>query len=310
MKARRGGSRTLFAGCALLCLSILMAFGSWAMGSAATVVDRDVPYVPTPMDVVYRMLEMAEVGPGDIVYDLGCGDGRIVNTAAKEMGATGVGIDIDPQRIQESKANAQAAGVTDRVEFFQQDLFESEIGEATVVALYLLPRINLRLRPKLLSELEPGTRVVSHAFDMGEWQADQMDTVSGREIFYWIIPANMNGTWNWDGEDGTEYEMVVYQEFQRITGSVSNGMSTQPLVEPVLTGERVEFTIDRTVGGVTESVRYQGIVRGDSIEGRMVGDDDQGEEWKAARQPGSERPLEESAQERAGAPAGAADATI
>ncbi|MGH9901898.1 MAG: SAM-dependent methyltransferase [Pyrinomonadaceae bacterium] len=149
----------------------------------------DVPYVPTPDAVVAEMLKVANVGKGDVVYDLGCGDGRIVITAAQKLGARGVGVDINPERIKESNENAQKAGVTDRVKFIQGDLFETDLKEATVVTLYLLPEVNLRLRPKLLRELKPGTRVVSHAFDMGDWAPEKTIHVDGRTIYYWTVPA-------------------------------------------------------------------------------------------------------------------------
>ena len=149
----------------------------------------DVPYVPTPQTVVDAMLSMAAVTKDDVVYDLGCGDGRIIITAAKKHGARGVGIDIDPDRIKEANANAKLAGVSDRVKFIEQDLFQTDFKEASIVTLYLLPDINLKLRPKLLSELKPGTRVVSHSFDMGDWKPDKTETVNGdRRIFFWIIP--------------------------------------------------------------------------------------------------------------------------
>jgi SAM-dependent methyltransferase len=149
----------------------------------------DVPYVPTPQIVVDAMLGLAAVNKDDVVYDLGCGDGRIVITAAKKHGARGVGVDIDPDRIKEANANAKQAGVSDRVKFIEQDLFQTEFKEASVVTLYLLPNINLKLRPKLLSELKAGTRVVSHAFDMGDWKPDKTETVDGdRKIYFWIIP--------------------------------------------------------------------------------------------------------------------------
>ncbi len=152
----------------------------------------DVHYVPTPEAVVEEMLRVANVGKNDVVYDLGCGDGRIVITAAQKHGARGVGIDIDPQRIKESNENARKAGVTDRVKFLQQDLFETDFSEATVVTLYLLPALNVKLRPKLLRELKPGTRIVSHAFDMGDWKPDKVVTVPGleeeRTVYYWVVP--------------------------------------------------------------------------------------------------------------------------
>jgi Methyltransferase domain len=157
----------------------------------AQAVERDVPYVPTPEPVVQRMLELGEVGPDDVIYDLGSGDGRIVITAAEQYGARGVGIDIDPQRIQEANANAQAANVTDRVEFRQQDLLQSDFSEATVVTLYLLPEVNLRLRPQLLEQLQPGTRIVSHSFDMGDWEPEQVVEVDGRTIYVWTVPEEI-----------------------------------------------------------------------------------------------------------------------
>ncbi len=153
----------------------------------------DVPYVPTPTQVVAEMLRLANVTEKDVVYDLGCGDGRIVITAAKQYGARGVGIDIDPERIKESNANAQQAGVADRVKFTTQDLFKTDLSEATVVTLYLLPEINLKLRPKLLQELKPGTRIVSHSFDMGDWKPEKVVKVNDgaieRTIYYWTVPA-------------------------------------------------------------------------------------------------------------------------
>jgi tRNA A58 N-methylase Trm61 len=149
----------------------------------------DVIYVPTPQEVVVGMLKLAKVGPGDVVYDLGSGDGRIPITAVKEFGAArAVGIDIDPQRINEANANAKTAGVTDRVRFLNQDLFTSDFRDATVVTLYLLPTLNVKLRPKLWAELKPGTRVVSHSFDMGDWVPEQTVQIAGKNIFFWTIP--------------------------------------------------------------------------------------------------------------------------
>ena len=151
---------------------------------------RDVPYVPTPQAVVDEMLKIAAVTKDDIVYDLGSGDGRIVITAAKKYQAHGVGVDIDPERVKEANANAVQAGVTDRVKFIEQDLFETDLKQASVVTLYLLPEVNLRLRPKLWRELKPGTRVVSHSFDMGDWKPEKTVQVEERTIYYWVIPQN------------------------------------------------------------------------------------------------------------------------
>ncbi|MEA5581382.1 methyltransferase domain-containing protein [Nodularia harveyana UHCC-0300] len=151
----------------------------------------DVPFVPTPQAVVDAMLEVAQVGKDDVLYDLGSGDGRIVTTAAQKYGTRGVGVEIDPELIEEATANAEAAGVGDRVKFVQQDLFKSDFSEATVVTLYLLPDINLKLRPQLLQQLKPGTRIVSHAFDMGEWKPEQTLNVDGRTVYYWVVPEEV-----------------------------------------------------------------------------------------------------------------------
>jgi SAM-dependent methyltransferase len=149
----------------------------------------EVPYVPTPDAVVDGMLKLAGLKAGDTVYDLGCGDGRIVIAAAKTFGAKGVGVDINPVRIAEARANAKKAGVEDKVTFEENDLFKADIGNATVVTLYLLPSVNMRLKPKLLKELKPGTRIVSHSFDMGDWKPDRDQVVDGARIYLWTIPA-------------------------------------------------------------------------------------------------------------------------
>ncbi len=151
--------------------------------------EPDVIYVPTPEEVVQQMLKMANVKKGDVVYDLGCGDGRTVITAAKDFGARGVGIDVNPERIQESQDNAKAANVTDRVTFRLEDLFEANIKDATVVTLYLLPSLNVKLRPKLWKDLKPGTRIVSHDFDMGDWKPEKQQTIDGHTIYFWTVPA-------------------------------------------------------------------------------------------------------------------------
>ncbi len=152
----------------------------------------DVPYVPTPHDVVDAMLKLADVKAGDVVYDLGCGDGRIVIAAAKKYGARGTGIDINPERIREANENAGKEGVTDKVRFLEKNLFEADIREASVVTLYLLSDVNLRLRPKLLKDLKPGTRIVSHSFDMGDWKPEKEQTIDGRRIYFWTVPHKPN----------------------------------------------------------------------------------------------------------------------
>jgi predicted RNA methylase len=164
-----------------------------AAGQAATQAplrSPDVIFVPTPPEVVAAMLKVAKVGKGDVVFDLGSGDGRIPIAAVKDFGAArATGIDIDPQRIKEATANLKASGITgDRVRFLNQDLFTTDISEATVVTLYLLPSLNLKLIPKFMKELKPGTRIVSHSFDMGDWVPEQTVDVDGRKVYFWTIP--------------------------------------------------------------------------------------------------------------------------
>jgi SAM-dependent methyltransferase len=151
-------------------------------------VPLDVPYVSTPQPVVNKMLDMANVGEGDVVYDLGCGDGRIVITAAKERGATGVGIDLNPRRIAEASGYAKKAGVSHKVKFMVGDLFQANLADATVITLYLLPEVNRRLRPQLWKQLKVGTRVVSHDFDMGpEWPPEKIEKIGRKTLYYWTV---------------------------------------------------------------------------------------------------------------------------
>ena len=170
-------------------LAILVTWVAPAFAQApAQLRTPDVIFVPTPQEVVDAMLKLAKVTKNDVIYDLGSGDGRIPITAAKTYGARGVGIDIDPQRFKEATENLKAAGVSDRVKFLNQDLFTTDISEATVVTLYLLPSLNLKLLPKLNRELKPGTRIVSHAFDMGTAKPIETLNVNGRTIYFWTIP--------------------------------------------------------------------------------------------------------------------------
>jgi hypothetical protein len=171
-----------------------------AAGAQAPTTEKkplDVPYVPTHESLVDEMLRMAKVGKNDVLYDLGSGDGRIVITAAKRFGTRGIGYDLDPERVSEARENARRAGVADRVRFEQQDIFTAKISDATVVTMYLLPDVNLRLRPKLLSDLRPGTRIVSHNYDLGDWQPLQrkeMDVTGiNHTLFLWVVPARSSG---------------------------------------------------------------------------------------------------------------------
>jgi len=168
-------------------LAVLFSSAAFAQAPARTQAP-DVIYVPTPYEVVDEMLKLAGVKKGDVLYDLGSGDGRIPITAAKKFGIRAVGIDIDPQRVEEAKDNARKNGVTNLVQFRQEDLFRANFREATVVTLYLLPDLNVKLRPKLLAELKPGSRIVSHQFDMGTWRPEKRVELNGRTIYLWTVP--------------------------------------------------------------------------------------------------------------------------
>jgi len=168
-------------------VAVLLSCSAFAQAPARTQAP-DVIYVPTPYEVVDAMLKLADVKKGDVLYDLGSGDGRIPVTAAKKFGIRAVGVDIDPQRIEEAKDNARKNGVSNLVQFRQEDLFRTRIADATVVTLYLLPDLNVKLRPRLLAELKPGTRIVSHQFDMGTWKPERKLELNGRTIYLWTIP--------------------------------------------------------------------------------------------------------------------------
>ncbi len=181
---------------ALLMIMTALALTAGAQSTTETK-PLDVPYVPTHEKVVAEMLRVANVRKDDVLYDLGSGDGRIVITAARELGTRGTGIDIDPERVRDANENARRAGVTDKVKFMQGDIFDAKISDATVVTLYLLPSVNMRLRPKLLSELRPGTRIVSHNYDMGDWKPEKtihVKTPSGDHTVYdWVVPRRAAG---------------------------------------------------------------------------------------------------------------------
>jgi SAM-dependent methyltransferase len=257
----------------------------------------DVPYEPSSEEVVKTMLEIAQVGKDDLVYDLGCGDGRIVIAAAQKTGARGVGVDLDPERIKESLENARKANVTSRVQFFQQDLFQTDIGKATVVMLYLWPEVNLKLRPKLLRELKPGTRVVSHSHNMGSWEPDQTITVpQGHNVYFWEIPANVTGIWAWDNPGEKErYVMKLSQQFQRVSGTLQLGPDEIPVKNLELKGDRFQFIVERFFKGQMQTLRFIGRVQGHLIEGtaeEMTAGSQGRQTWKAKRDPSSMKPLD------------------
>jgi SAM-dependent methyltransferase len=281
-----------------LCLSIVL-FPSEIFSQEKPL---DVPYVPSKPEVVEEMLRMAQVGKNDLLYDLGCGDGRIVVTAARLYGTRGVGVDIDPDRIRESRENAAQAGVSDLVKFLEQDLFETDFHEATVVSLYLLTSVNLRLRPRLFAQLSPGTRVVSHNYAMDTWKPDQSSMVMVNDmthhVYLWIVPANVSGTWVWTWPDVSPKKpcrLEIEQLFQFPQGKVIMDGEELPLREVRLEGDKIQFTVDREKDGKTVTMIFEGRARGHTIEGNaniQGGSNPNKKPWKATRQPATMKPLD------------------
>jgi precorrin-6B methylase 2 len=230
---------------------------------------KDVIWVPTPQALVEKMLDMAKVTPKDYVIDLGSGDGRTVITAAKR-GAKALGIEYNPDMVELSKRNAAKEGVSDRASFVKADLFESDFSEATVITMFLLPGINIQLRPKIL-DLRPGTRIVSNSFTMGEWTADEEATVKNGCVSYctallWIVPAKVEGTWQLP-----QGELALKQAFQSVSGTLRSGSVSAPITDGRLNGDQISFS----AGGN----RYTGHVNGNVIEGNTSS----GGSWKASR---------------------------
>lgn len=202
---------------------------------------KDVIWMPTGNELVIQMLKTAKVGPNDLVYDLGAGDGKIAIAAAKEFGARAVGIEFNPDMAALAQRNAKRAGVGDRVTIINGDIFKEDFSKATVVTLYLLPDLNLRLRPTLL-KMKPGTRVVSHAFTMGDWEPDRELDVGARG-FYWVVPANVAGEWSLNGiESSNKANLSLTQHYQNIAGSITIGNKSQPILKAKLEGDKLSFS--------------------------------------------------------------------
>jgi hypothetical protein len=232
----------------------------------------DVPYVPTPQVTVDEMLRMGGVGPGDFVLDLGSGDGRIVVTAAQKFGARGLGVDLDPHLIYQSEERARAAGVEDRAKFVQQDLFKTDLRQATVITMYLLPGVVRKLRPHLLA-LKPGTRIVSHDFDMEDWKPDRMTTIR-KNVMLWIVPAPVAGRWQLRvplPPIERQLELDLTQRYQEISAhSRLNGVPAQ-VWEAKLEGDRVSLVVVDSSDRENEATLYfSGRVSGDAMEGEVV----------------------------------------
>jgi precorrin-6B methylase 2 len=233
---------------------------------------KDVIWVPTPDNLIAAMLDAAKVTPADYVMDLGSGDGRIVIAAAKR-GARATGFEYNPDMVELSKRNAEKAGVSDKATFMKADIFESDFSQATVITMYLLPQLNLKLRPTILN-LKPGTRVVSNSFTMGEWAADQTLDVEGRTAYLWYVPAKVEGTWTWQTNPGSG-ELKLFQEFQNIKGTLTlNGKQF------TLTDAKVEGNLIRFTAGERD---YSARVNGSTLKGtvKITGSE---ETWSAVLQ--------------------------
>jgi len=244
--------------------------------------ELDTPYVPTPQVVVDRMLDMAQLKSGETVIDLGSGDGRIMIEAARKYGARGFGVEIDPKMVKISNERAVKAGVADRVKFLQQDLFKTDFHEANVLTLYLLPDVNLALRPKILAELKPGSRVVSHDYGMGDWHPDAQETIPApdkkvgarkeSQVFLWTVPANVEGEWRFELSSGVKSRrtrLVLKQKYQAVSGTVElTGQGDVPLSAGALRGDELRLTLP--AGAVDRGpVEMVGRVNGGKIVGTL-----------------------------------------
>jgi hypothetical protein len=227
---------------------------------------KDVVWVPTPDELVQRMLRMAKVTPQDIVYDLGAGDGKIAIAAGK-AGATAFGIEYNPDMAKLAQCYVQAEGVGNKVKIIQGDIFKEDFSKATVITMYLLPELNLRLRPTILN-MKPGTRVTSHQFTMGDWDPDETAEIEYRTAYLWIVPAKVEGSWTLKEQGGGQYSVNLKQTFQKISGDVATGSAKQPLVGATLRGEEIKFAFNDDKG-VTRT--FTGTVRGNELTGVLKG---------------------------------------
>ena len=259
-----------------------------ATEAPAKEIKKDVPYVPTPEPVVAKMIELAKVTPQDVAYDFGCGDGRLVIAAVKAGAKRGLGVDIDPQRIKEANENAKAAGVTEKVEFKEADLFTMDFKDATVLTMYLLPSVNMKLRPKILDEMKPGSRVVSHAFDMEDWEPEQEVTVEpgGQTVYMWTVPAKVEGAWNVKikgGEGEKDATLNLKQNINKVTGTAKVGDQEAQIADAKLIGDQLTFALSDQ-----PDVKYTCKIDGSNISGTAKGNGAAGEAQLAGSKQGGD----------------------
>ncbi|MBS0337471.1 MAG: class I SAM-dependent methyltransferase [Proteobacteria bacterium] len=237
---------------------------------------KDVIWVPTPDDIVDRMLTMAQVRPDDYVVDLGAGDGKIAIAAARKFGAKSLGIEYNPDMARHAQGNARKAGVADKAHIQQGDIFATDFRSATVVTMYLLPALNLKLRPTILA-MKPGTRVVSHSFTMDDWEPDEISSMDGRRMYFWSVPASVQGNWRVTVPEGGALDITLDQRYQKISGTVELGSIQGGLREARLSGTNIAFAIVDAAGvrrsftGRVDGRSMQGTVRTDAgAEGRWT----------------------------------------
>lgn len=270
----------------LILVALLAATAALAQSESPP--PRDAPYFPTPQSVVDRMLQLAKVGPEDFVIDLGSGDGRIVLTAAKRYGARGLGIEIEPSLVSQANWYAQREGVGDRAKFVEQDLFQTDLRPATVLTLYLFRELNIKLAPRILEQLRPGARVVSHDWDLGDWPPDHQETMPAPDkavgisreskVFLWIVPARLRGDWRIETSlpGAQPGALRLQQRYQFLEGTLDAGAVQGGRAR----GAQVEFTV---TGPTALAGRYEGTAEGDSISGRVVRADGTAGTWRAVR---------------------------
>jgi len=253
-----------------------------ALSGPFAVAASDVHYVPTPMNVVNAILEISRVGPDDFLVDLGSGDGRISIQAAKRFGTRGFGVEIESHLVRLANDEARKQGVADKVKFETRDLFRTDLGPASVVTAYLLPAVNLRLRPQLFEQMRPGSRIVTHDFDFGDWKPDARLTVDvpdkpygppRSEIMLWIVPADFSGSWTWrlpaDGADPA-YEAVISQTFQQAEGRGRIGAGAAVLGPVEIRGDAIRFVMSGEFSGRTVRREFHGLINGDTIAGTAM----------------------------------------
>ncbi|MGC3987788.1 MAG: class I SAM-dependent methyltransferase [Pseudorhodoferax sp.] len=240
---------------------------------------KDVIWIPTPDEIVTRMLQMVEVKPTDRVFDLGSGDGKIAIAAAREFGARATGLEYNPEMVAFSQRRAQEAGVADKVQFRQADIFEADFSSATVVTMYLLPALNLRLRP-LLFRMPPGTRVVSHSFTMGDWTPDETARAGYGDVYMWQIPANASGNWKLTGAGLPEASLALAQRYQVLSGDAGFGELRASLVRPRIVGPQISFGLRDPKGQLWQ---FEGQVDGARMTGTATRPGQAGVPFEARR---------------------------